>query len=702
MLLICRFDQKHRIVLIFQQPNIQSMKTSFLSLLFLHIFTCTIFAQSAWLDAAELNKYLVFVPERNRVELDNSVAPDPVAILTTLEKYCPDAVVVDGEDIVIDLDLCFKNNPFISMRSYAQKGLPVSFAKSESRTGTTDAMFESAPAASGGTFVTKLADGLAMFLVKRTKEELNAAFFDRLRIVMEKQPTFKALFPSTFDLLSIIGKEIYNYNAYLEALRESFTRDMKTLPLQVRDYSTDHQFIKKEEFRILTEDVLTTAQFMIDGEPPLEIVEYLSTNAALQIDERRQNIENVPVREGIESLAMGLRTLNLLSNSLRVRKSGQTWASTRAISDSLKDVTFTYLYLGLLYQQGGGIVYGDTVNFQGVLKKMHLAAEAPLSFRNYLVSLSRTGNALDESIKTLKNKIGTEEIVYDDYYRFADQMFDFLEEIAGFREQVILPIWKNENGNVIVAGQINLPTEQIERVEQKFLVILRQVYELEFNVRQNHYTSAVNNVAFLLNEVLEGDFTFKKEFLRYANFMATVAEAQTSEDVAAAIDLFALPPGSSRLKKQSQFSVSLNSYGGLAYGWENDVQKEVNDQLDEKSVIATSAPVGIGLNFGFPKNSSSISLYTQVIDVGAIFAYRFSNQTERIPEIKFENIIAPGFYAIYGFGKNIPVSAGIGAQLGPNLRKVDPSAGLQVDETSAWRFGFVLSVDIPITHFYTK
>ena len=112
--------------------------------------------------------------------------------------------------------------------------------------------------------------------------------------------------------------------------------------------------------------------------------------------------------------------------------------------------------------------------------------------------------------------------------------------------------------------------------------------------------------------------------------------------------------------------------------------------------------MGIGLNFGIPKNSSSISLYTQLVDVGAIFAYRFSDQTERIPEIKFENIIAPGFYAIYGFGNNIPVSAGIGAQLGPNLRKIDPSAGLSVDETSAWRFGFILSVDIPITHFYTK
>jgi hypothetical protein len=117
--------------------------------------------------------------------------------------------------------------------------------------------------------------------------------------------------------------------------------------------------------------------------------------------------------------------------------------------------------------------------------------------------------------------------------------------------------------------------------------------------------------------------------------------------------------------------------------------------------VGTYAPLGIDFNIGL-HDAGSISFYTQVIDVGAIFAYRFSNQTERIPDLKFENIIAPGFYTIYGFGNNVPVSLGVGAQLGPNLRKIDPAAGLNIDETKAWRFGFILAVDIPITHFYTK
>ncbi|MCC6727056.1 MAG: hypothetical protein IT258_21315, partial [Saprospiraceae bacterium] len=226
--------------------------------------------------------------------------------------------------------------------------------------------------------------------------------------------------------------------------------------------------------------------------------------------------------------------------------------------------------------------------------------------------------------------------------------------------------------------------------------------DLELNVRQHHYTLAVTNLTRILTELLnKDDFKFKKDFLRHVNFMAAVAEAKDAKEVAAAIDMFALPPGSSRMKKQSKWSISLNSYGGLGYGRENDFDATVEEAIKGKNVLAPSAPLGIDLNKGLG-NKGSLSLYAQVIDVGAVFAYRFSDETSAIPELKFQNIVAPGGYLIYGFGNNIPASLGIGAQLGPNLRKIDPGLGLNETMTNAWRFGFILSVDIPITHFYTK
>ncbi len=668
---------------------------------FLILFSFQAFSQNPWLDAAQLNRFMDFNPARNRVEIDNSAEIDEDAILVALEKYCANSVERQDGRILLNLEECFRGNPFISMHSYAQQGFRTDFA-AEAMYPSRVPVYNDSPASQGGNFVTNLADGLAMFLVARTKEELNAAFFDRLRRTLKNEETFQVLFPSTFNLICVIDNEIYNYNAYLESMRESFIRDMKTLPMHVRDFSRNQRFIEKEELRIMTEDLMGTAQLLIDGKPPVDILDYLATSASVQQSGRRLEIKDEKARKSMQDIAMGLKTLNLFSNSLRVSQYGQTWVAPPTLADSLQDLSFSYLYLGLLYQQARDIQYSDGVSLQEVLKKMHGATELPVSFQNYLRDFTQTGQLLDQSIDILKRRVGTDTISYDDYYRFATQMFNLLDLVADFRHQVKLPDWKIEGGVVIPIGSSNLKPVNLDTMEAKFLHILRQLYELEFNVRQNHYTSAVNNVAYLLTQVLGNRFTFKKDFLRYSNFMASVAEARSSKEVAMAIDLFALPPGSSRLKKQSAFSVSLNSYGGLGYGWENDVQKEVNDALKDKNVLSTYAPLGIGFNFGLKDDYGSLSLYTQLVDVGAIFAYRFSDQTSPIPEIKFQNIIAPGFYMIYGFGNNIPVSAGIGAQLGPNLRKIDPSAGLSVDETNAWRFGLIFSVDIPVTHFYTK
>ena len=83
----------------------------------------------------------------------------------------------------------------------------------------------------GNLNVTSLADGFARFLVKRTKEELNAAFFSKFAELIAK-PEYRdaqILFPQTYATLLAIGDEVYNYEAYLNSLRESFVSDLNSL-----------------------------------------------------------------------------------------------------------------------------------------------------------------------------------------------------------------------------------------------------------------------------------------------------------------------------------------------------------------------------------------------------------------------------------------------------------------------------------------
>ena len=129
-----------------------------------------------------------------------------------------------------------------------------------------------------------------------------------------------------------------------------------------------------------------------------------------------------------------------------------------------------------------------------------------------------------------------------------------------------------------------------------------------------------------------------------------------------------------------------------------------------------------------------------MIDVGAISSFRFQNpintmtevqaddpttmddetvmlsetvDVQHLPETTLKNILAPGVYLIYGI-PTWPVSIGIGAQRGPQLREIRinqqlidadgiVTQGLEnVIESDGWRYGFTLAVDIPIINFYTK
>lgn len=687
----------------------KTLLTSIFGLFLLMAFPFVASGQNAWRDAAKLNEYFEFDPVRFRAEVDNSVDVNELKIMEIVANYCPEAVqtIMDSNGVILKVNLktCFQGNPFISLQQYAQSDfsnfLPLDFApKIHANSNGSENLNRGS---SGGNLITKLADGLAIFLVKRTKEELNATFFEGLRKKMDEEPTYRMLFPATFDLIYVIGAEIYNYNAYIESLRECFQKDLKVLPMNLRQYSMDYQFVKKPEYQIVMEDLLGTAQMIFEAQKPLDVLNYWAGAAAIQDSIRWPGITNEKTRKAMQDVAVGMRLLSLFTNSLTQESTNTKWVSPEEVSREMRDISHVYLYLGLLWQQGKDLRFSDGTDFRAALGKLEKMNQVPISLRNTLVQLAQTGKQLEQDFRELIDKGNlVDAVLNEEYLRFAGQLFDLLEQARNLRVQIVLPDWKVEDGKPTGQPKTNVQTMQTDTLERKLFTVVRQLFDLEFNVRQERFTLAVANLTRILTELLnKDDFKFKKEFLRHANFMATVAEAQDSKEVAAAIDLFALPPGSSRMKKQSDWSISLNSYGGFGVGRENDFNDEVDAAIKNKTVFAPSAPIGIDLNKGL-KNAGSLSLYAQLIDVGAIFAYRFSDETSQIPELKFQNIVAPGGYLIYGFGNNIPASFGIGAQLGPNLRKIDPDLGLDVTTTNAWRFGFILSVDIPITHFYTR
>jgi hypothetical protein len=200
--------------------------------------------------------------------------------------------------------------------------------------------------------------------------------------------------------------------------------------------------------------------------------------------------------------------------------------------------------------------------------------------------------------------------------------------------------------------------------------------------------------------------------LKYGNFMAAVVKAESPEEVKNAIAATALPAGSSSIKKNSEWNVSLNAYIGGYFGrtFSN------NDQIDgNNSKVGVTAPVGIAFSKGlghYKKSGQtigSISLYFTIIDVGAIAGYRLNDDSTALDQkVTLNDIFTPGGYLVYGIGlpfkwaPYVPLSVGYGWQYGSKLYQKQDDGKLAISDESRWRSNWFIAIDIPLANFWTR
>jgi len=181
------------------------------------------------------------------------------------------------------------------------------------------------------------------------------------------------------------------------------------------------------------------------------------------------------------------------------------------------------------------------------------------------------------------------------------------------------------------------------------------------------------------------------------------------------IETFALPPGSSRIKRQSLFNVSLNASCGLFVG--NEVIKGVDPDkpLGQLNSYGLTAPIGISISKGYrylPWPMSEIpwfrseagwssTWFISFVDIGSVAAYRFTNETaDQVPTIQLRDIFSPGLFWSLGIPKS-PLSFTLGAQVGPNLRKVNDTTN-DYSKNTYTRYSASICVDLPVLNLYTK
>jgi hypothetical protein len=213
---------------------------------------------------------------------------------------------------------------------------------------------------------------------------------------------------------------------------------------------------------------------------------------------------------------------------------------------------------------------------------------------------------------------------------------------------------------------------------------------------------------------------------RYLPLFIEIANAQSSGDVAAALDA-AFPAGGYKLKyRQPAVSVNamLGAYGGGLYGYDLSADGNASPGLSNGE-FALYAPIGVHLTKPVGHSRAKpwhLGMMIAVIDVGGLTTSKWVKETTlsfdeadggttevtlgEPANFNIAGLVAPGGYFTIGVASS-PFIIGFGASYSPFAHQLTTtaydSAGDQVDTDSqylgALRFGAFVAVDITLVGF---
>ncbi len=560
----------------------------------------------------------------------------------------------------------------------------------------------------GGLDVTTLADGLAKFIVKRTKQELTIAFFQKFKDALDSTKDLATLFPQTSYLLHVIGNEIYDYQRYIQNLQVAFKEDIAALPKNFPGIIDNHPSFFDHHKELNAS--LRSACYIADG-----VENHVHPGDI---------IENYPVKYlnvlNSKNYKAAIQTLQLLSYSLKDTTTGEDasyWVSLDKVKKVLSNPRASSVYFGLLYQTAAqrydSVAFDNEQTLTGLMRQidpenLRLVHGA---YKDYVMGFENKFELINKMIKGY-SKPSSDSAAVELYAQYLKTTVDIFEYSLGIAR---LPL--------IDKTTIGIKVGSFEKKLWPYLNISDAVADMASYIVRRNYSGTINKAVYVYNEILairntgidtlsvhnaavakadpEKAKSTLSAIIKYGGVMASIATAKTSDEVEQAIETYALPVGSSRVKKNSNFNIALNAYAGLFIGSEKI--GGIDDTYKIFNAYGVTAPIGISISTGinkYNKSAWSTSLFFSILDIGAPVAFRFKDdKTEQIPTIQLKDIVSPGIFFSVGLPR-VPIAVNAGWQMGSVLRKIDPSVASKASANYS-RISISLLVDIPLFNFYT-
>ncbi|GGB23507.1 hypothetical protein [Puia dinghuensis] len=544
---------------------------------------------------------------------------------------------------------------------------------------------------------TSIAEGVAKLLINRVNKEFQNNFIDLLvDYLQKKHPEVGILFPQTLKALQQF--QLAQYKSSYTAIQNACQTDISGL---LGNVST-----------------LTTLQWckdMIKNHPPLvllfascDMIDMLRQNVALpEVLYRLGNEPYLNDAASISSYSSFIRLVTLVSNSLRdiqVRtgnKAKQGWVSQDKLFLLLQNKAYYQTFLGMVTQNAIGIrftINGRVYDFHDIL----VADTARLindwgPIYNLAQEISNEP-AVAAALSTALQAKPTPQLI--NYITAFGSVADYIFDLT----QTGVDLVYGDTANALQA--------HIKEIKAICMPMIGNLDSIVYAIAQQRYATALGGGVQLMNSILAAAADKKASdsvgnFIRFLNtsgqFIGAVAEAQNSQDVANALDAFALPPGSSRAQKENTITLGLNAYVNVYHSW--------NKQYSGTSIPTTetgiSAPLGLAFSVGLCHGKGgAFTAFAGLLDVGAIFSYELTDTNSIKSTIQWGQLFAPSFSIIYDaplFAHkkfNLPMEIGAGLQWGPRLKRVTEKANSTLPFLTE-RFNIFIGFDIPILHLYS-
>ncbi len=574
-------------------------------------------------------------------------------------------------------------------------------------------------------------NGLGIVVANRFKEELTIAFLNNFREKLKSDKYYLGkVFPKT--KLVLLNDNPFNHKVWLASFRGALDEDIKLLPDNLPQLlaSINGELEKNEDTKLrLTDNEKLILQALIIAYKPAVTIARDPSKTYIAITGLLENAKNTDLKD--VNIQASLAFLHLLTKELG-NKHYTDWG-LQPVLLRLKDPEVAKTFIGLVIEKYDTELKNLSVENENETTK----AKKKTNMYEYLRSIPTNNlqgysdliKGIIEQITQINNAINDLKTLKDtknhlDPEDYSTLINEGIETIAFFTSNSTI---------LVIKPNANVPKEfkyiYTYATTAKELALTINTY-----IASKEYAKVLAASLSLIVQYIPQDKLDKstdlKDFVKYTDLAVNMASAKTADEMADALEGAALPTQSYRLKRNSYFTVTLNAYAGGFIGREKLTNSEAKNET--AWITGFTAPIGVGFNWGLSTGQNpskyskyptktlldengdviketgyfkghSISIFTSIIDVGAITAFRLTDDETPSNNVNWGNVFAPGAYLIWGIG-NTPLALAAGAQYGPQLRKVTAIDGAAVAtiDSRAWRFGLSLTVDIPLFSLYAK